>query len=70
MKKLLWFLIGMAIIASIPVFLFNWEAPSKPSPPKGMEVRKDQLKKPALISDAKIPTGKAGSPEREASSAK
>ena len=35
MKKFLWFLVGMAIIISIPILLFNREAPLKGVPPQG-----------------------------------
>ena len=36
MKKFLWFLIGMAIIISIPVLLFNRETPPKRATPQGV----------------------------------
>jgi len=48
MKKLLWFLIGMAIILSIPVLLFTRTAPptktaSKHPSSKAPEVRRHQI---------------------------
>jgi hypothetical protein len=36
MKKFLWFLVGMAIIISIPILLFNREAPPKKATPQGV----------------------------------
>jgi hypothetical protein len=34
MKKFLWFLVGMALIISVPVLLFNGESPPKGAAPQ------------------------------------
>ena len=45
MKKFLWFLVGMAIIISVPILLFNREAPLKKVTPQ------------SLTSQSEIPKG-------------
>jgi len=58
MKKFLWFLVGMAVIISIPIMLFSpgtptREAPSKVLPQKRIESREHQGQKSGTVSDAR-----------------
>ena len=57
MKKFLWFLVGMAVIISIPIILFSpgtppREAPPKAVPQKEIEVRDNKGQKPGPASDS------------------
>ncbi len=56
MKKFLWFLVGMAIIVSIPIMLFGpgtapRKAPPKAVPQKEIEVRDSKGQKPESAGD-------------------
>jgi hypothetical protein len=75
MKKFLWFLVGMAVMISIPVLLFNRDTTNKGTssrqpPAKGIEIQKDQIKKPDSIGGAKLPAKKTQSPGKGGPSAK
>jgi hypothetical protein len=66
MKKFLWFLIGMAIIISIPIMLFNGRTPPTKTPEKEIEIRKDQAPKQGSVSDMKPTVHGAVLPGKEA----
>lgn len=56
-KKFLWFLVGMAVIISIPIMLFGpgtapREAPPKAVPQKEIKVRDNKEQKPEPAGDA------------------
>ncbi len=58
MKKFLWFLVGMAVIISIPIMLFSpgtetREAPPKAVPQKEIEVRDNKGQKSGPVSNTR-----------------
>jgi hypothetical protein len=62
MKKFLWFLVGMAVIISIPIMLFSGRTPPEKTPEKGIEIRRDQAPKPGPVSDMNPPVHGAALP--------
>jgi hypothetical protein len=65
MKKFLWFLVGMAIIISLPLLLFSGGTSLKKTPANGIETRKEQGPKARSAGDVKLPARGAGLPGKE-----
>lgn len=62
MKKFLWFLVGMALIISIPIMLFSQRTLPKKTAIQSSEIRKEQEQKPGTAKEAKTPVPDKSSP--------